>query len=95
MPEASFGTSTFWLTCATVDDPAPLLDRLEKLDIEARPVWKPMHLQPVFAGARTIGGAVAERLFAKGICLPSGSSLTAADRKRVVDAIRTGDHATR
>jgi dTDP-4-amino-4,6-dideoxygalactose transaminase len=94
MPEAAFGTSTFWLTCATIEnDPTIVLERLEKLDIEARPLWKPMHMQPVFAGTRAIGGTVAECLFAKGICLPSGSSLTAADRKRVVDAIRAGDHA--
>jgi dTDP-4-amino-4,6-dideoxygalactose transaminase len=93
MPEASYGTSTCWLTCATVDSgPAPIFERLDKVEIEARPVWKPMHLQPVFAGARTIGGAVAESLFARGICLPSGSNLTTVDRARVVDTIRAGVH---
>jgi pyridoxal phosphate-dependent aminotransferase EpsN len=93
MPEAPFGTSTCWLTCATVESgPTPIFERLDKVDIEARPVWKPMHMQPVFAGARAIGGAVAEQLFARGICLPSGSNLTAEQRKRVVDAIK-GDHA--
>jgi pyridoxal phosphate-dependent aminotransferase EpsN len=96
MPEASFGTSTFWLTCATVEaGPLPILERLEREDIEARPVWKPMHMQPVFAGARAIGGGVSEQLFAKGICLPSGSSLTAADRQRVIDIIRAGSDAGR
>ena len=90
MPEASYGTSTFWLTCALVDGgPTPILERLERVDIEARPVWKPMHMQPVFKGARVIGSGVAERLFAKGICLPSGSNLRAEDRARVVAAIRT------
>ena len=94
MPEAPFGASTWWLTCATVDGgPLPLLERLERADIEARPVWKPMHMQPVFASARSIGGGVARRLFELGICLPSGSGLTAADRQRVIDAIRAGDHA--
>jgi dTDP-4-amino-4,6-dideoxygalactose transaminase len=89
MPEASFGTSTCWLTCATVESgPLPYLERLERADIEARPVWKPMHLQPVFAGARVIGGRVADELFDKGICLPSGSSLTEAERGRVIAAIR-------
>jgi pyridoxal phosphate-dependent aminotransferase EpsN len=94
MPEASFGRSTFWLTCATIDpavfgvDRDAVIDALAADQIEARPVWKPMHLQPVFAGVRRIGGGVAEALFAGGICLPSGSSLTDADRERVVAAVR-------
>ena len=88
MPEAPFGTSTCWLTCATVaNGPTPYFERLEHANIEARPVWKPMHLQPVFAGARTFGGAVAERLFATGICLPSGSNLRDEDRARIVQEI--------
>ena len=96
MPEAAFGTSTFWLTCATVETgTAPILDRLERADIEARPVWKPMHMQPVFADARAIGGGVAQQLFETGICLPSGSALTDADRQRVIDVIRASDHAQR
>ena len=95
MPEAAFGRSTCWLTCAIVEgERDAILDRLDRADIEGRPVWKPMHLQPVFAGARAIGGAVAERLFAHGLCLPSGSGLTATDRDRVIAAIR-GDHAAR
>ncbi len=93
MPEATYGTSTFWLTCATVEHGvAHILDRLEKENIEARPVWKPMHMQPVFAGARLVGGTVAERLFSHGICLPSGSNLSDADRRRVVDIIRRTEH---
>ncbi len=94
MPEAAFGVSNCWLTCITIDparfgatrDDVRL--RLEGLDIEARPVWKPMHLQPIFAGAEMVGGAVAEDLFARGLCLPSGSSLTADDRRRVIEATR-------
>jgi dTDP-4-amino-4,6-dideoxygalactose transaminase len=85
MPEASHCRSTFWLTCATIAGGAlPFLQRLEQDDIEARPVWKPMHMQPVFAGARVIGGDVARMLFEIGICLPSGSNLTVADRARVI-----------
>jgi dTDP-4-amino-4,6-dideoxygalactose transaminase len=93
MPEAPFGRSTFWLSCATIDAAAfgagrdAVIDRLATDEIEARPVWKPMHLQPVFQGCRTIGGAVAEALFRDGICLPSGSSLTDADRERVAAAV--------
>jgi dTDP-4-amino-4,6-dideoxygalactose transaminase len=94
MPEAAFGRSSCWLTCATIDpaqygaDRDAVIDRLAAEDIEARPVWKPMHLQPVFRECRRIGGNVAEALFTHGICLPSGSRLTDDDRERVVRAIR-------
>ncbi|HTJ45673.1 MAG TPA: aminotransferase class I/II-fold pyridoxal phosphate-dependent enzyme [Kofleriaceae bacterium] len=95
MPEASFGRATFWLTCATIDaaafgvDRDFVIDRLASDHIEARPVWKPMHLQPVFASVRKIGGGVAEALFADGICLPSGSNLSEEDRGRVVASVRS------
>ena len=93
LPEAPGSTSTCWLTCAILDVPADrdhVIDRLAAEDIEARPVWKPMHLQPVFKGARSIGGRVAEALFTRGLCLPSGSNLTVADRARVIDTIVRG-----
>ena len=61
---------------------------LAAADIESRPVWKPMHLQPVFAGCRVFGGEVAETLFERGICLPSGTDLTAADFRRIAGALR-------
>jgi len=95
MPEASFGTSTFWLTCITVDASRLGVDReqirtyLEAEDIEARPVWKAMHLQPAYEKFRVRECEVAADLFERGLCLPSGSSLTDADRMRVVAAIRT------
>ena len=94
MPEPEGDRSTFWLTALTVDPDQAGLDRetirkqLEALEIEARPVWKPMHLQPVFADARSFGGSVSARLFEEGLCLPSGSSLSNTDRDRVVAAIR-------
>lgn len=94
LEESRDNRSTFWLTCAQIDPAvAPrsrdlILDRLAAEDIEARPVWKPMHLQPVFGGARTIRGDVAERLFTNGICLPSGSNLDAVQRQRVIEAVR-------
>ncbi len=93
MPEASYGRSNCWLTCITVDahrfgaTREDLRQQLELGNIESRPVWKPMHLQPVFNGCRVRGGAVSERLFERGLCLPSGSSLTPQDRERVVDTI--------
>jgi dTDP-4-amino-4,6-dideoxygalactose transaminase len=91
MPEAPYGRSTCWLTCLTLD-PAQfgatreeVRKTLEARDIEARPVWKPMHLQPIFASCRTAGGEVAAELFERGLCLPSGSSLTPEDRQFVVE----------
>ena len=57
-------------------------------NIEARPVWKPMHLQPVFRDATMVGGAVSERLFALGLCLPSGSNMSDDDRERVITIVR-------
>ena len=93
MPEASYGRSTRWLTCCLIDPSTPA-DReairlaLERDEIEARPVWKPMHMQPVYADCRCYGGAVGRRLFETGLCLPSGSSLTDSDRERILTTIR-------
>ena len=99
MPEAPWGRATRWLTVITVDPAKFGANRedirlaLERENIEARPVWKPLHLQPVFAGCEYVGGHVAEQFFVDGLCLPSGSSMTAEDMKRVVDIIRaTGTH---
>ncbi len=94
MPEAPWNRCTRWLTCILVDPAAFGADReairlaLEAENIEARPVWKPMHLQPVFAACDRFGGEVAEDLFNRGLCLPSGSNLTEADLARVVAAVR-------
>jgi dTDP-4-amino-4,6-dideoxygalactose transaminase len=92
-PEASYGKSNLWLTCATIDATSLGVTNeeirlgLEKLNIESRHVWKPMHLQPVFEHCVCIGGEVTEDLFGRGLCLPSGSGMTDADLHRVVDAI--------
>jgi pyridoxal phosphate-dependent aminotransferase EpsN len=67
--------------------PIELCAALDALDIEARPAWKPMHLQPVFAGVPVIGGSVAEDLYARGVCLPSGSSMSDGDVERVIAAV--------
>lgn len=93
MPEAPWGEHTRWLTCITVDAAQfgatreDLRLALEAANIESRPVWKPMHLQPVFADYPVIGGQVAAQLFADGLCLPSGSNLSTADLTRVCDVI--------
>jgi pyridoxal phosphate-dependent aminotransferase EpsN len=94
MPEPDGARSNAWLTCLTID---PALAgatreqvrlRLEAANMEARPVWKPMHLQPVFEGCRVRGGAVSARLFEQGLCLPSGSSLSEADQGAVIAEVR-------
>jgi dTDP-4-amino-4,6-dideoxygalactose transaminase len=93
MPEAAFGRATRWLSCITIN-PAEfganreqVRSSLAEQQIEARPVWKPLHLQPVFAGCESIGGAVSEDLFKYGLCLPSGSNLTNEDLEQVILAI--------
>ena len=79
-----------WLTVALMKNRRArdaLLRRLAAANVEARPVWKPMHLQPVFAKCPHFGGAVAEDLFARGICLPSGTGLSSADLRRIAEVI--------
>jgi dTDP-4-amino-4,6-dideoxygalactose transaminase len=89
MPISARGGANYWLTCITIDPENFGAGRedvrlaLEKRNIDARPVWKPLHSQPVFAHCRKRGGAVAETAFARGLCLPSGSSLTDSDFDRV------------
>ena len=60
---------------------------LEAEDIESRPTWKPLHLQPVFADSAVVGGSVSASIFDRGLCLPSGSALTDADVERIVGII--------
>ncbi len=96
MPEPEWSFSNRWLTAATLRADAPLsvsdlIHRLAGEMIEARPVWKPMHLQPVFAGCElvTAGDApVADRLFENGLCLPSGSNMTDKQLERVIATLR-------
>ena len=110
MPEASYGRSNRWLTVILITPDEYGADReqvrlaLEAENIEARPLWKPMHLQPVFeveaskAGkvrkakgkykARVVRGRVAEDLFNRGLCLPSGTAMTDSDHDRVISTIR-------
>jgi dTDP-4-amino-4,6-dideoxygalactose transaminase len=93
MPEATYGRSNCWLTCITIDATmfgATCEDirlALDAENIEARPLWKPMHLQPVFRDQPMCGGVVAEELFETGLCLPSGSTLDDAEQRRIVDVI--------
>ena len=108
MPEAPFGRCTRWLTTMTVDPnlnpvtPSELLDALETENIEGRPIWKPLHLQPVFQKCRyfthgsaedrnapwgATGGSVSDYIFNTGICLPSGSNMTEEEQDRVIEVL--------
>lgn len=93
MPESEYGISTRWLTVIQIDPDEFGADReqvrlqLERRAIEARPVWKPMHLQPAFASMERYGGRVGETVFARGLCLPSGSQMNDDDIERVAQAI--------
>lgn len=93
MPIAEPVAANHWLTCLTVDPAVSGVSRddvlatLETNDIEARPLWKPLHLQPVFKGKACFGGELAAGLFERGLCLPSGSGLSDAERQRVIDTI--------
>lgn len=97
MPEAEYGRACRWLTCALFghDDESgyDLRERvrlaLEDDNIESRPLWKPMHMQPVFRDAEFVGGGVGNELFQRGLCLPSGTALTDSDLDRICTIIRT------
>jgi pyridoxal phosphate-dependent aminotransferase EpsN len=93
MPIAPYGSPNYWLTVILIAPEEFGVDReavraaLEAEDIEARPIWKPMHLQPVFRDCRTRGGDVSEDLFRRGLCLPSGSQMSYNDLERVEEII--------
>jgi len=93
MPEATFCRSNRWLTCLTVNPSLFGATRediriaLESENIESRPVWKPMHLQPVFSSFRCRERGIAQKLFAHGLCLPSGTQMSEGDQSRVIDCI--------
>ncbi len=98
MPEAAYGRATRWLTVMTVDPRRcnvtrdDIIDALEADNIEARPVWKPMQLQPLYAGCRYYehgeGLSVSERFFKQGLCLPSGSNLSEDEQDRIIEVVK-------
>lgn len=99
-PEAPWGLHTRWLSVFSIDPnevpvtPQEIVRELDRENIECRPVWRPMHMQPVFNGAETVRGDVAQRLYETGLCLPSSSSLSEEDQRRVVEALRSAVTAT-
>lgn len=94
MPEAEYGRCNRWLSVILLDPakfkapPLQVLEALEKENIESRPVWKPMHMQPVFKDCRSFGSTVSEELFRRGLCLPSGTSMSGRDLERVAKIVR-------
>lgn len=98
MPEASYGKTTRWLTTLTIDpsiaglSAVDIMDALGSDNIESRPVWKPMHLQPIYKNAayysHSVNDSVSERLFRNGICLPSGSNMEEYEQERVIKIIK-------
>lgn len=95
MPDDPRGEPTNWLTAITIAahaevSPTALRHVLDQAGIEARPVWKPMHLQPVFAGCEIVGGDVAADLYGRGLCLPSGTMLTRSDVRTICSHVRDG-----
>ena len=97
MPEPEWSLSNRWLTTLTLDPGAAgttnmrIMEALEAENVESRPVWKPMHLQPVFEGAKYFpheGRDISAGLFENGICLPSGSGMTDGDQEFVIELLR-------
>ena len=93
MPQAPYGLHINWLSCFLIDEQKfgcsrdELIRVLDVANVESRPVWKPMHLQPLYASCQCYGGEVAEDVFRRGICLPSSSSLSLKDQLYVIDQV--------
>jgi pyridoxal phosphate-dependent aminotransferase EpsN len=93
MPQSPYGCHTNWLSCFLIAEDRfgrsrnELMARLDSAGIESRPIWKPMHMQPLYARAERYGGSVAEDLFRRGICLPSSSSLTLEEQRHVIGQV--------
>ncbi|MCX8107427.1 MAG: DegT/DnrJ/EryC1/StrS family aminotransferase [Verrucomicrobiae bacterium] len=94
MPQAPGRFHTNWLSCFLIDErefgmtAADLIRFLDAANVEARPVWKPMHLQPVYEKYECVGGRIAEDLHQRGLCLPSSSCLTEEQQQFVIDRVR-------
>ncbi|WP_162024710.1 MULTISPECIES: DegT/DnrJ/EryC1/StrS aminotransferase family protein [unclassified Lentimonas] len=95
MPIADPDAVNYWLSCLTIEPVKggssrdQVIAALADAAIEARPLWKPLHMQPVFQDCASIGGDCAEALFANGLCLPSGSSMSDEDRDKVIESVRS------
>lgn len=91
MPVNEWNEPNYWLSCITLNGtvkPIDIMEALEKENIESRPIWKPMHMQPVFEGCDFIGGGFSEKIFETGVCLPSNTKMTDEDLNRVCAVIK-------
>lgn len=97
MPIASFGEPNYWLSVITIDEkskvsPSDIINKLDQNNVESRPVWKPMHMQPVFCDyeffSKKEKGSISKDLFEKGVCLPSGTAMTLNEQDYVIDLIK-------
>ncbi|MGG4287966.1 aminotransferase class I/II-fold pyridoxal phosphate-dependent enzyme [Priestia megaterium] len=91
MPSNAWDEPNYWLSSMTLNGqvrPLDVMEALEKENIESRPVWKPMHMQPFFEKYDYVGNGTAEKLFENGVCLPSDTKMTSHDLQRVVDTIK-------
>ncbi len=91
MPVNAWNEPNYWLSCMTLSGkvrPLDIMDALQKENIESRPIWKPMQLQPYFSEFDFIGNGVSETIFENGLCLPSDTKMTDEDLSRVVKIIR-------
>ncbi len=92
MPINAWNEPNYWLSCVTLNGqvrPMDIMDALEKENIESRPIWKPMHMQPFFAEYDFINEGVSEKIFENGVCLPSDTKMTNEDLDRIVKIIRS------
>lgn len=93
MPHALYGEPTCWLTCVLIDPDEfgatrdDVMEHLARRGVESRPTWKPMHLQPALSGFDVVGGAASERIFERGLCIPSGSRLSDSQVERVIHTL--------
>ncbi len=92
MPEPEDRRSSRWLTCMTLRGDGPVTrhevqEACDAAEIEVRPLWKPMHMQPVFEGSRFVGPGLCEDLFKRGLCLPSGSGMTESEQSKVIETM--------
>jgi len=91
MPINEWNNPNYWLTCITLDGsvrPLNVIEALEKDNIESRPIWKPMHMQPFFRKYDFVGEGISEKIFENGICLPSDTKMTEKDLNKIVNIIR-------
>lgn len=91
MPVNEWNEPNYWLSCITLNGavkPIDIMEALEKENIESRPIWKPMHMQPIFEGYDFIGEGVSEKIFENGVCLPSDTKMTDDDLERVCEIVK-------